>query len=74
MPSLNLNISNDLTPDGIDAELRALKLAVALIATRLPEDLNPHAIPTSLKGTGDAHASKLADLIQQFLDEAHKGT
>ena len=71
MPSLNLTVTNDLTPEGIDAELRALKLAVAVMATRIPPSNEPEAVTSALKSTGDKHASDLADLIQLFIDQAN---
>lgn len=72
MPELNLNITSDVSPAGLQAELAAIKVAVALIATRLPKDLDPFSIPTSLESTGEPHAVKLAELIKMFLDQAHQ--
>lgn len=70
MPELKLNLTNDLSPAGIDGELRAIKLAIGLLAAKIPLTDNADSIVESLNGTGDAYAAKLAELINSFLQEA----
>lgn len=71
MPELNLNITSDVsTQEGIEGELRAIKLAIALLASRLPAELNPEAVSESLIDTEDKHAVKLGELIALVLKEA----
>ena len=71
MNTIKTTINNDLSHDGINAELRAIKLAIALMATRLPPELRSERVTDALKSTGDKHATELTNLIQQFIDEAN---
>lgn len=70
MPELNIDITSDTSPSGIAGELRALKLALGLLAAKIPVDHNPQSVPESLRSTGDKHAANLADVLESFINEA----
>ncbi|HCN6070797.1 TPA: hypothetical protein N6141_001284 [Escherichia coli] len=67
MPELKLNVINDLSTEGINGELRAIKLAIGLLAAKIPLTDNADSIVESLNGTGDVYAAQLAELINSFL-------
>ncbi|HEN3249337.1 TPA: hypothetical protein U5D40_001821 [Yersinia enterocolitica] len=71
MNELKLDFSTDISGQGLGAELRALKLAVCLLAAKIPKDHNPKGVVESLRGTQDDHAVALANLIEKILNEAH---
>ncbi|EBM0610657.1 TPA: hypothetical protein ACW2OB_003903 [Salmonella enterica] len=74
MPILETTLNSDFSNEGLAADVRALKIAVGLLATRIPRDHNPYAICDALNNTGESSASELADLIKQFIDKAHNRT
>ncbi|EMX2866530.1 hypothetical protein [Yersinia alsatica] len=71
MNELKLDFSTDISGKGLGAELRALKLAVCLLAAKIPSDHKPESVVESLRGTKDDHAMALANLIEKLLNEAH---
>lgn len=74
MNELKITLTSDLSNEGLAADIRALRMAVCLLATRIPKDNNPYDVCNALKGTEDSSASELANLIKQFLDKAHNQT
>ncbi|EAN0532114.1 hypothetical protein D6N31_11725 [Salmonella enterica] len=74
MPILETTLNSDSSNEGLAADVRALKIAVALLVTRIPLEHKPYAVCDALNNSGESSASELADLIKQFLDKAHNRT
>lgn len=68
MHNIDLSFSNELEGDGLSNELGALKIAVCLLATKLPI-FEARDIAASLRGTGIEQSVQQADLIDSFLDK-----
>ena len=74
MPILETTLNGDTSNEGLAADVRALKIAVCLLATRIPLEHDPYNVCDALNSSGESSASDLADLIKQFLDKAHHRT
>lgn len=71
MPTIQTTIESDFSPEGLAADIRALKVAVGLIAAKIPKDHNPYSICDSLDGIGEHSTSELSAFIREILDKAH---
>ncbi|WP_334473600.1 hypothetical protein [Arsenophonus sp. PmNCSU2021_1] len=67
MPEFTINVKNNISSlDDIDGELRALKLAICLLATRIPSE-QAAVVLEGLKGTNNNYCIELSEVIDKFI-------
>lgn len=72
MKSKNISVqfSNDVSPGGVADELSAIKMAIMLIAAKLPSSSTPTDICDSLRQANAQKCNEMASLIETAINWA----